>query len=104
MVREQCGKLAEAYRVLKPGGRLHIADMVCLKKIASELRKSAEMWCGCLAGTITVAEYEAILQSAGFTNINIEISHVYTKETIGINIDLGDVDGAFAGALIRAGK
>jgi len=96
--------LAEAYRVLKPGGRLRIADMVCLKEIASELRKSAEMWCGCLAGTITVAEYEAILQSAGFANINIEIAHVYTKETIGINADLGDVDGAFAGALISAGK
>ncbi|MDR2183355.1 MAG: arsenite methyltransferase [Clostridiales bacterium] len=96
--------LSEAYRVIKPGGRLRIADMVSIKKISPKLREDAEMWCGCLAGTITIAEYESILQNCGFSNIKIEIAHVYTKETIGIRTDLGDIDGAFAGALISADK
>jgi len=96
--------LSEAYRVIKPGGRLRLADMVCIKEIDPRLREDAEMWCGCLAGTITIAEYEAILRKCGFANINIEIVHVYTKETIGVDTDLGDVDGTFAGALISADK
>jgi len=96
--------LLEAYRVIKQGGRLRIADMVCIKEISPELRKDAELWCGCLAGTITTTEYEDILRKCGFTNINIEVVHVYTKETIGFRGDLGDMDGAFAGALISADK
>ena len=96
--------LSEAYRVTKAGGRLRIADMVCLKEVDPKLRKNAEMWCGCLAGTITIAEYETILRKCGFTNIKIEIMHVYTKEIIGIESDLGDIDGAFASALISADK
>jgi len=96
--------LFEAYRVLKPSGRLRVADMVCTKDIDPKLRKNAEMWCGCLAGTIRPAEYETLLRSNGFNNINIEIVHVYTRETIGIDMDLGDVDGVFAGALISADK
>ena len=83
-----------------------MADMVCIKEISPALRKNAEMWCGCLAGTVTATEYEALLRESGFVNINIEIAHVYMKEALGMgmDIDLGDMDGAFAGALISADK
>ena len=83
--------LSEAYRVIKPGGRLRIADVVNLKEINPEFRKNAEMWCGCLAGTITINEYESILRKCGYINVKIEIAHVYTN-------------GVFAGALISADK
>jgi len=107
--------LAEAYRVIKQGGRLRVADIVTIKEVAPELRKNAEMWSGCLAGTITISEYEQLLQECGFTNIKIDIAHTYTKEIIKSefmsslendlpNVNLDALDGAFAGALIRADK
>ncbi|MCL1917024.1 MAG: arsenite methyltransferase [Peptococcaceae bacterium] len=107
--------LSEAYRVIKQGGRLRVADVVTIKEVSPEIRKSAEMWCGCLAGTITIEAYESILRKCGYTNIQIEIAHVYTKEVILSefmnqlesnidNADLETLDGAFAGALISADK
>jgi len=107
--------LAEAFRVIKPGGRLRIADVVTLKDVTPELRRNAEMWCGCLAGTITVPQYEHILRECGFVDINIEIAHVYTREVIAAeflhsfesglpDVSMGALDGAFAGALISAEK
>jgi len=104
--------LSEAYRVTKKGGRLRIADVVSLKEINPEFRKNAEMWCGCLAGTISIEEYESILRKCGYTDVKIEIAHVYTKERISLefmnelksNGALEVLDGAFAGALISAEK
>ena len=107
--------LSEAFRVIRQGGRLRVADVVSLKEISPEFRKNAEMWCGCLAGTISAEEYESILQKCGFTNVKIEIAHVYTAEIIlsellsgtGFVFDdtkLDTMDGAFAGALISADK
>ena len=87
--------LSEAYRVIKQGGRLRVADVVTIKEVSPEIRKNAGMWCACLAGTITVEEYESILRRRGYTNIEIEIVNVYTDEIM---------DGAFAGALISADK
>jgi len=74
--------ISEAFRVLKKGGRLRVADVVSLKEINPEFRKNAEMWCGCLAGAIGVQEYESILLRCGFTDVNIEVVHVYTDEII----------------------
>lgn len=109
--------LKEAYRVLKRGGRLAIADIVALKDVSDEIRMRAEMWVGCIAGTIKVEEYREILQRVGFKNIEIEPIHIYTKDVIeGIMLekkdimeidkkfDLIEVDGAFAGAYIKAVK
>jgi len=107
--------LLEAYRVIKQGGRLRVADVVTIKEVDPEIRNNAEMWCGCLAGTITIGEYESILQKCGYTNIKIEVVHVYTKEIIlseflcgvestATNTQLELLDGAFAGALISADK
>lgn len=108
--------LSEAYRVLKKGGRLAVADIVSLKEIAPELKKQAELWAGCIAGTISIENYTNILDSLTFKNISIEPVHVYTKDVIqGLieekqfltelkNIDLDSIDSAFAGSHIKATK
>ena len=107
--------LSETYRVIKQGGRLRVADVVTIKEINPEIRKTAEMWSGCLAGTMTIGEYESVLQKCGYSNIKVEIAHVYTREilraefmdSIGSwipDIDMENLDSAFAGALISADK
>jgi ubiquinone/menaquinone biosynthesis C-methylase UbiE len=115
---EDKGKaLSEAYRVLKKGGRLAIADIINMKEIPSELKEKAGMWCGCLGGTLTAAEYKAILEKAGFNDIEVVPEHIYTKSIIENTFlkdknaddvidrkDLDFIDGAFAGAYIKAHK
>ena len=108
--------LSEAYRVLKTGGRLAIADIVVLKDIPEDVRKSAEMWVGCIAGAMPVKEYENILSKVGFKKIEIKPVNVYTRDIIeglmrsknikdtDLNIDISLLDGAFAGAYIKAIK
>lgn len=103
--------LSEAFRVLKKGGRLAVADIVALKDVPDIFRKQAEMWCGCLAGTVSPGEYENLLTRAGFTGIEVNPVHVYTREVIlGLTdkkldpATLDALDGLFAGAYIKAKK
>lgn len=109
--------LSEAYRVLKNGGRLAIADIITMKEIPSKLRTQAGMWCGCLGGTLTAEEYKEILTKVGFKDIEVVPAHLYTKsiiestflqdknlEDVIKDVDLEVVDGAFAGAYIKAKK
>lgn len=108
--------LKEAYRVLKKGGRFAVADIISLKEIPKDIRKNAEYWCGCLAGTLSKVEFENMLTKAGFHTISIEPVHVYTKEIIESEIiekdlkkavtkeNLDMMDKAFAGAHIKARK
>ena len=110
--------LAEAFRVLKKGGRLAIADIVTLKDVPDEIRRSAEMWAGCIAGTLKIEVYKEILEKVGFIEIEINPLHIYSKGVIENLLaekkllidDLFDrdtidvVDGAFAGAYIKAYK
>ncbi len=107
--------VSEAYRVLKQGGRLAVADMISLKPISPAIRKQAELWCGCLAGTIGIDEYQAVLEKAGFKEIEITSVSVYTKEVLesiygtdylhDFNAEqAAELYGAFASAHIKALK
>lgn len=105
--------IAEAHRVLKKGGRLSIADVVSLKPVSADIKSLAQLWAGCISGALPIPEYEKILKDAGFYNISIEPMHIYTKAIInGLSFDkslisaenLDEMDGAFAGAYIKAWK
>ncbi|MFC0906021.1 arsenite methyltransferase [Clostridium sp. MT-14] len=108
--------LSEAYRVLKKGGRLAIADIVVLKHVPESIRHSVEMWVGCIAGALSVKKYEEILKKVGFKDIKITPVNIYTRDVIEdiakqknsgdaySKIDAALIDGAFAGAHVKAYK
>lgn len=105
--------LAEAWRVLKPGGRLAVSDIVTRGEIPPEIRRSIELWVGCVAGALEENEYRAKLARAGFIDIRIEPTRVYRVEEAreflaagGIDTDaIRDlVDGKFFSGFIRAVK
>jgi SAM-dependent methyltransferase len=105
--------LREAFRVLKPGGRLAVSDVVTRGEMPAEIRKSVLLWVGCVAGALEENEYRSKLASAGFENIEIEPTRVYRVEDAreflsGQNIDVDaiapQVDGKFMSAFVRAVK
>ncbi|MGC2514313.1 MAG: arsenite methyltransferase [Terriglobales bacterium] len=105
--------LREAFRVLKPGGRLAVSDVVTRGEMPAEIRKSVLLWVGCVAGALEENEYRRKLASAGFENIELEPTRVYRVEDArellcGQNIDVDaiapQVDGKFMSAFVRAVK
>ena len=72
--------LAEAFRVLKPGGRFAVSDVVVRGSVPDELRRSVELWIGCVAGALDESDYRAGLARAGFTDIDIEPTRIYRVE------------------------
>jgi arsenite methyltransferase len=105
--------LKEAFRVLKPGGRFAVSDVVTRGEMLPEIRKSVLLWVGCIAGALEEDEYRNKLLSAGFENVEIEPTRIYRLEDAreflsgeGIDVDAlaGQVDGKFMGAFIRAVK
>ena len=103
----------EALRVLRPGGRLAVSDVVVRGPVPAEIRKSVELWIGCVAGALDEADYRAKLAAAGFEQIEIEPTRVYSVEEArrflagtGIDVDAlaPHVEGKFASAFIRATK
>jgi len=105
--------LAEAFRVLKPGGRFAVSDVVVRGEVPAEIRKSVELWVGCVAGAMEESEYVAKLQHAGFGQVNVEPTRVYdiadAREFLSAQgIDAGaaakQVEGRFMSAFIRATK
>jgi SAM-dependent methyltransferase len=74
--------LREAYRVLKPGGRFAISDIVYRGGMPEELRRNMGMWAGCLAGALEEEEYVGKLKGAGFQNIGVEVTRVWKEEDL----------------------
>jgi arsenite methyltransferase len=105
--------LREAFRVLKPGGRLAVSDVVVRGEVPAEVRKNVELWIGCIAGALGYDDYRATLERAGFQNIEIEPTRVYDIEDArqflagqGVDVDAiaPQVAGRFMSAFIRATK
>jgi arsenite methyltransferase len=105
--------LREALRVLKPGGRFAVSDVVTRGEMPPEIRKSVLLWVGCIAGALEENEYRGKLAAAGFENIEIEPTRIYRVEDAreflsGQDIDVdaiaAQVDGKFMSAFIRAVK
>jgi len=105
--------LAEAFRVLKPGGRLAVSDVVTRGAVRTEIRNSVLLWVGCVAGALEENQYQNKLSNAGFAQIEIEPTRVYQVEDArqflsaeGIDIDAiaAEVEGKFMSAFIRAVK
>jgi len=76
LAEDKAAVINEAYRLLRPGGRLAVADMVEMEALAPEIKKATDAWAGCIAGTIPVDDYRQLLISAGFVNPDIEIHQV----------------------------
>jgi arsenite methyltransferase len=105
--------LSEAFRVLKPGGRLAVSDVVTRGEVPAAVRESMLLWVGCIAGALMESEYTAKLVAAGFEGIEVEPTRVYRIEEArtfldaqGIDVDAIAplVDGKFMSAFIRAKK
>jgi ubiquinone/menaquinone biosynthesis C-methylase UbiE len=103
--------LREAFRVLKPGGRFAVSDVVIRGEVPSEIRRSMELWVGCVAGALQEDQYAAKLKAAGFDSVELEPWRVYQVEDAraflaesGIDVDriAPQVDGKVASAFIRA--
>ena len=105
--------LAEAFRVLKPGGRFAVSDVVVRGHVPDAIKKNMELWVGCVAGALSDDEYVAKLAGAGFENVGIEPTRVYSIEDArgflagrGLNVDtlVREVEGKFISAFVRASK
>jgi SAM-dependent methyltransferase len=105
--------LREAFRVLKPGGRFAVSDVVVRGEVHEEVRKSMLLWVGCISGALEEREYAAKLAQAGFTNVSMEPTRVYSVEDAryflteaGFDVDaiVPLVEGKFMSAFIRATK
>lgn len=105
--------LAEAFRVLRPGGRFAVSDVVVRGAMPEPLRRSVELWIGCVAGALEESEYRRLLSEVGFEEIEIEPTRIYRAEDAraflaGTGMDpesvSADVDGKVMSAFVRARK
>ena len=105
--------LAEAFRVLKPGGRFAVSDVVVRGAVPDAVRRSMELWVGCVAGALEEQEFLALLREVGFENPSIEPTRIYRAEdaaafltNTGLDVEqfARDIDGKFMGAFVRATK
>jgi SAM-dependent methyltransferase len=108
--------LREAFRVLKPGGRFAVSDVVAQGQLPARLRKSMELWAGCVAGALEESTYRQLLATAGFENIGVEVTRVYDVQELAVSdcceggasqaglADLVASGGRLVSAFVRASK
>jgi SAM-dependent methyltransferase len=105
--------LREAFRVLKPGGRFAVSDVVVRGEVPAGIRRSVELWVGCVAGALQESDYRRFLAEAGFADIGVEPWRIYKVadareflSSAGLDVDTmaAEVDGKFASAFVRARK
>lgn len=105
--------LAEAFRVLKPGGRFAVSDVVVRGEVPEVVRRSMELWVGCIAGALTESDFRTYLAEAGFVDIDIEPTRIYEFDEAraflsGAGLDsevlAREVGGCVMGAFVRARK
>ena len=105
--------LREAFRVLRPGGRFAVSDVVVRGPVPPDVRRSIELWVGCVAGALEEREFERLLRDVGFEDPSIEPTRVYRLEDAraflaeaGLDVDriAPQVDGRFMAAFVRARK
>jgi SAM-dependent methyltransferase len=105
--------LREAFRVLKPGGRFAVSDVVVRGDVPADVRRSMELWVGCIAGALQDTDFAARLSAVGFTDVDVEPWRVYQIEDAraflteaGLDVDrlAPQVDGMFVSAFVRATK
>jgi len=105
--------LREAFRVLKPGGRLAVSDVVTRGAIPNEIREKVLLWVGCIAGALEETEYRSKLKAAGFEQVQVEPTRVYKVDdareflsSAGIDVEAiaSQVDEKFMSAFVRAVK
>jgi SAM-dependent methyltransferase len=103
----------EAFRVLKPGGRFAVSDVVVRGEVPAEVKRNMELWVGCVAGALEEKEYERLLRSAGFESVDIEPTRIYRMEDAeafltGSGLDSetlsSEIDGRFMSAFVRGTK
>jgi arsenite methyltransferase len=105
--------LREAFRVLKPGGRFAVSDVVVRGDVPADIRRSMELWVGCIAGALEETEYAAKLRAAGFADVEVEPWRIYKIDDArafltetGVDVDrlAPQVEGRFASAFVRGRK
>ncbi len=104
--------LREAYRVLKPGGRFAVSDVVVRGEVPEQVKRSMELWIGCVAGALEESQFKSLLAETGFESIDIEPTRVYSGSDAeaflvgaGLDTDIArEIDGKFMGAFVRATK
>ena len=102
--------LAETFRVLKPGGRFAVSDIVRRRALPPAVMRSVELWAGCISGAVEENEYRSLLAEVGFGDIDVEPTRIYRAEDArqlmedAAGIDFDEIDGALMSAFVRATK
>ncbi len=105
--------LAEAFRVLKPGGRFAVSDVVVRGEVPEAVRRNMELWVGCVAGALEETEFTRLLTDVGFVDTSVEPTRFYRSEDarqflsesgIDVSAHLDEIDGKFMAAFVRAQK
>lgn len=110
---DKAAVLREVFRVLKPGGRFAVSDIVVRGEVPADIRRNVELWAGCVAGALHESEYQTLLAAAGFEAIGIEPTRIYGVDDArqflagkGLDMDslASNIDGKFMSAFVRARK